>query len=108
MSPKFATRSLPAAASTWPENLAGAAGRTCRAAILWAHAAADRLDWLPSEWGRDAEVDMADAGAVAGEWVRRLRHWAADYPEDALAWKIGAAVLAAVLAGLVAVVGVIR
>jgi hypothetical protein len=44
---------------------------------------------------------MDDAEALVGEWWRQLRRWAAFYPEEAFAWKIGGAALGVLLAGLV-------
>ena len=87
------------------ERCAAWAGRACRVLILRAHALAERLDLAPPEFGRGRSLRMTDAEQVVGEWLRQLRRWAAFYPEEAFAWKIGAAVLALALTGLVLAVG---
>lgn len=76
--------------------------------ILWLHRKADRWDLIPSEFGEEAPVDQSDAGAVAREWLRQLRLWAAYNPEEVLALKAGVAILGAALLGLVILVGAVR
>lgn len=81
--------------------------RLAAAAILWLHRQADRLDLIPSEFGDETPVDTRDPWAVAGEWRRQLRLWAAYNPEEVLALKAGAAALGAALIILAVVIGAI-
>jgi hypothetical protein len=50
-------------------------------------------------------VDAADAQAVAAEWVRRFRLWAAYNPERMFALKAGALALGLLIAALLIGVG---
>lgn len=76
--------------------------------VLWLHRQADRWDLIPAEFGGEAPVDQADAAAVAREWLRQLRLWAAYNPEEVLALKAGGAVLGAALLALVILVAALR
>jgi hypothetical protein len=76
--------------------------------ILAAHRLAERLERVPSEFGKAGPVDEGDAGAVANEWLRCLRLWADYNPEELFALKAGAAVLAVVLVGFWLLVGLVR
>lgn len=84
------------------------AGRACRRLMLAAHRLAERLDLVPPAFGDGRELDMADAGAVAREWLHQLRRRMADYPEEAFAWKAGACILGGLLLTLIVTVGAIR
>jgi len=91
-----------------PSRLARLSGRLRRAgegAVLWLHRRAERLDLIPPEFGREAEVDAGDARAVAREWVRQARLWAGYNPEQMLALKAGGAALAGALLVLVVLIG---
>lgn len=81
--------------------------RAAGGAILWLHRQADRLDLVPGEFGDETPVDPGDPWAVAGEWRRQLRLWAAYNPEEVLALKAGAAALGAALIILAVVIGAI-
>ena len=83
------------------------AGRLCRRLVLAAHGLAERLDWTPPQFGAGRELDTGYGAAVAGEWLRWLRRRMAADPEEAFAWKAGAWMLIALLAGLVAAVSAI-
>lgn len=68
--------------------------------ILRAHDFAARHDLVPPDFDSDGRLNMADAGAVVGEWLHQLRRRMAFYPEEALAWKVGLGALVVLLVGL--------
>lgn len=76
--------------------------------VLWLHRQAERRDLVPVEFGDETAVDPDDARAVAREWLRQARLWAAYNPEEMLALKAGAAALGAALIALVILVAAIR
>lgn len=84
---------------------ASAARRVRDLAVLRLHRLADRFEQLPPDFGAEAEVDETNANAVAAEWIRCLRLWAAYSPEQMFALKVGAALLVATLIGLWIFVG---
>jgi hypothetical protein len=89
-------------------RLARASGRLRRAGedtVLWLHRRAERLDLIPPEFGQEAEIDAADARAVAREWVRQARLWAGYNPEQMLALKAGGVALGGALLVLVVLIG---
>lgn len=61
--------------------------------VLSLHRLADRLEWLPPEFGAEAPVADDDAPAVVAEWIRCARHWASYNPEEVFALKVGAVML---------------
>lgn len=69
--------------------------------VLWLHHEAERRDLVPCEFGDGEELDLADARAVAREWRRQLRLWAAYNPEEVLALKAGATALGLALVVLI-------
>lgn len=75
--------------------------------VLWLHRQAERLDLVPAEFGDETPVDPSDGGALAREWLRQARQWAAYNPEEMLALKAGAALLAAALVALILIVAAI-
>lgn len=85
-------------------RLMRSAGGVCRLAILRAHAWAEASDLVPDDYGGGAEIARHDAEVIAREWRRQLRRWAVFNPEEALAWKVGAAALGTVLLALVWVI----
>lgn len=96
--------SLEKPASAKPDRRRGAGGRT----VLWLHRQADRMDLVPPEFGREAEVDPGDGGSLLKEWLRQARLWADYNPEQLLALKAGAVALGIALLVLVILVGAIR
>jgi hypothetical protein len=76
--------------------------------VVWLHKQADRMDLLPPEFGDEAEVDASDAKSLVREWLRQVKLWAAYSPEQVLAIKVGAVVLAGALLALIVLVGAIR
>lgn len=68
--------------------------RTADKAVVWLHAQADRLEWAPSEFGSDEPVDTNDASEIRREWLRLLRRWMDNNPEQMLAIKAGGGALA--------------
>ena len=91
------------------EPLAAAAASAPRrlrdATVLSLHRLADHFEQLPPEFGAEAEIDETNANAVAAEWIRCLRLWAAYSPEQMFELKVGAGLLVAVLIGLWIFVG---
>jgi hypothetical protein len=77
-------------------------------AVLWLHRRVERMDLVPGEFGRDAEVDQTDAGSLAREWLRQAKLWAGYNPEEMLALKAGALALGVALLLLIVLVGAIR
>ena len=78
------------------------------ATVLWLHRLADRFDLVPTEFGRDTEVDDTDAGSIAREWRRQAKLWADYNPEEMFALKAGAAGLGLGLVVLLMLVGAVR
>lgn len=73
-------------------------------AVLWMHREAERRDLLPAHFGVETGIDVSDARAVLGEWIRQAKLWAGDNPERMLAWKAGAVALGGALLVLVVLV----
>jgi hypothetical protein len=86
--------------------LVRACGRLFDTLTVKLHAAAERLDALPQEFGDTVPVDTTDPVALRREWLRQLRMWASYNPEDVFALKAGAAIGALALVGVLAVVSV--
>lgn len=89
------------------ESLEARTRHAVRAGVLWAHRQADRFDLIPSDFGKETEVDPADAGSLAREWGRQLKLWMAYNPEEMLAIKAGAVALGVALIVLVVIVGAV-
>jgi hypothetical protein len=96
ISPSAAPPPTPALQTRAP----GAALRLRDAAVLRLHRLVDRFEQLPPEFGAEGEIDETNANAVAAEWIRCLRLWAAYSPEQVFALEVGAALLAAAVIGL--------
>jgi hypothetical protein len=77
-----------------------AAGRI----VAWLHAKADQLEVVPPDFGAEDPVDPGDGAAVRREWLRLLRRWMDNNPEQMLALKVGLGVLAIALIVMVAFV----
>ena len=88
-----------------PQRLGTRAGARL---VLWLHRQAERADRVPSEFGDETPVDRADARAVAREWLRQARLWAAYNPEQMFALKVGLTALGLALLVLILLVGAIR
>jgi hypothetical protein len=84
-----------------------ALGRTGDRMALAAHRLADKLDIVPSEFGREGPVDEADARSVRAEWLRHLKLWSAYNPEEVFALKVGGVLLACAGAGRWLVIAVV-
>lgn len=76
--------------------------------VRWLHRQADRFDLIPSDFGKDVEVDETDATALVREWRRQARLWAAYNPEEMFALKAGGAALGVALVVLVVIVRAVR
>jgi hypothetical protein len=108
-SPELDLERPPSASGPDMRHRAASALRTASdSTVLWLHRQADRFDLVPTEFGREAEVDPGDARSVAREWWRQARLWAAYNPEEMFALKVGAVAFGAALIGLVLLVGAVR
>jgi len=87
-----------------PGAIRALAQRWLDAATLRAHALADRWEQLPASFGEAGPVSPTDPAALRREWLRVLRSWASDSPEQLFAIKAGVLMLAGALALLLVVV----
>jgi hypothetical protein len=97
---ELAATGPPKKPSNWARRARSVVGRAGDGLALAAHRLADRLDLVPSEFGRDSLVDETDARRVRAEWLRCLRLWSAYNPEEVFALQVGGGLLAATLVAL--------